>query len=85
MGALRDVQHVKVVSLDKVSAENNIHMYVSKQLKDRPDIGAVEINQIVCKADGLFEWAQLACEWTRSDTAGETVKERFGDLMVPTS
>ena len=85
MGALRDAQHVKAVSLDKVSAENDIHMYVSKQLKDRPDIGAVEINQIVRKADGLFEWARLACEWTGSDTAGETVKERFGDLMVPTS
>ncbi|KIM51385.1 hypothetical protein SCLCIDRAFT_33498 [Scleroderma citrinum Foug A] len=69
MGALRDAQHMKAVSLDKVSAENNIHMYVSKQLKDRPDIGAVEINQI----------------WTGSDTADETVKERFGDLMVPTS
>ena len=85
MGALRDVQHVKAVSLDKVSAEQDIQMYVSKQLKDRPDIGALEINQIVRRADGLFEWARLACGWIGSDTAGETVKERFDDLMVPTS
>jgi len=85
MGALRDAQHVKVVSLNKVSAEHDIHMYVSKQLKDRRDIGAMEINQIVHRADGLFEWARLACEWIGSDTAGETVKERFDDLMVPTS
>ena len=85
MGALRGAQHVKAVSLDKVSAENDIRMYVSKQLKDRPNIGALEINQIVRRADGLFEWARLACGWIGSDTAGETVKERFDDLMVPTS
>jgi len=85
MGALRDAQHVKAVSLDGVSAEQDVHMYVSKQLKDRPDIGAVEINQIVCRADGLFEWARLVCEWIGSDTADETIKKRFDDLMVPTS
>ena len=63
MRALRDTQLVKAVSLDEVSAEHDIHMYVSKQLKDGRDIGATEINQIVRRADGLFEWARLACEW----------------------
>jgi len=85
MRVLYHVQHVKAVSLDKVPAERDIHMYVSKKLDDQPDIGAVEINEIVLRADGLFEWARLACEWIGSDTAGETVKERFYDLMVPTS
>ena len=85
MRALCDAHYVKAVSLDKVSTENDIHMYVSKQLEDRPDIGAVEINKIVRRADGLFKWARLACRWIGSDTAGETVKERFDDLMVPTS
>jgi len=72
MVALCDAQHVKAVSLDKISAERDIHIYVSKQLKSRQDIGAVEINQIVCSADGLFEWARLACEWIRPDAAGES-------------
>ena len=85
MRALRDTQLVKAVSLDEVSAEHDIHMYVSKQLKDGRDIGATEINQIVRRADGLFEWARLACEWIGSDTAGEMVKERFDDLMMPMS
>jgi len=85
MRALRDTQHVRAVSLDEISAEHDIHMYVSKQLKDRRDIGATEINEIVRRAGGLFEWARLACEWIGSDTAGETVKERFDDLMVPMS
>jgi len=83
--ALRDAQHVKAVSLDEFSAERDIHMYVSKQLKDRRGIGATEIDQIACRADGLFEWARLACEWIRPGIAGETNKERFDDLMARTS
>jgi len=83
--ALRDAQHVKAVSLDDFSAECDIHMYVSKQLKDRRGIGATEINEIVRRADGLFEWARLACEWIRPGIAGETNKERFDDLMARTS
>ena len=85
MVTLRDAQHVKTVSLDTVFASHDIHMYVSKQLKGERDIGAVEINQIVCSADGLFEWARLACEFIRPRTVGETVKERFDDLIARTS
>ncbi|KIM51381.1 hypothetical protein SCLCIDRAFT_1224567, partial [Scleroderma citrinum Foug A] len=84
MFALRDTQHVKGVSLDKVPAESDIHLYVSEQLKGGRGIGAVEISQIVCRADGLFEWAWLACEWIRPGIAGETIKERFDDLMKRT-
>jgi len=80
---LRDGQHVKTVSLDKVSAEHDIHLYVSKQLGR--NIGTEEINQIVHSADGLFEWARLACEWIRPGTACGMVKERFDDLMTRTA
>jgi len=83
--ALRKAQHVKAVSLDEFSAECDIHMYVSEQLKDRRGIGATEINEVVRRADGLFEWARLACEWIRPGIAGETNKERFDDLMAGTS
>jgi len=85
VNALHDAQHVKVVCLDEFSAERDIHVYVSKQLKDRRGIGATEIDQIVRRADGLFEWARLACEWIRPGIAGETNKERFDDLMARTS
>ena len=84
MFALHDAQHVKGVSLDKVPAESDIHLYVSEQLKGGRGIGAAEISQIVRRADGLFEWAQLACEWIRPGIAGETIKERFDDLMKRT-
>ena len=84
MFALRDAQHVKGVSLDKVPAESDIHLYVSEQLKGGRGIGAAEISQIVRRADGLFEWARLACEWIRPGIAGETIKERFDDLMKRT-
>ncbi|KIM60025.1 hypothetical protein SCLCIDRAFT_1185303, partial [Scleroderma citrinum Foug A] len=76
---------MKAVSLDKVPAERDIHLYVSERLKKQRVIGATEIAQIVGRADGLFEWARLACEWIRSDAAGETVKEHFNDLMKPMS
>ena len=85
MDTLRDAQHVKAVSLDKVPAERDILLYVSERLKKQRVICATEIAQIVGRADGLFEWARLACEWIGSDAAGETVKERFDDLMKPMS
>ncbi|KIM56435.1 hypothetical protein SCLCIDRAFT_29581 [Scleroderma citrinum Foug A] len=80
-----DACHVKAVSLDQVFADHDIRMYVSKQLKGGQDIGAAEIDQVVSSADGLFEWARLACEFIRPRTVGETVKERFDDLMARTS
>ena len=87
MTALCSVQHVKVVSLDDVPvtfAERDIRLYVSKEVKGFRGIGEREIEDITLKADGLFEWARLACEFIRP-SAGETSEERFDNLMEHTS
>ncbi|KAL4063361.1 hypothetical protein V8B97DRAFT_2011770 [Scleroderma yunnanense] len=86
--ALRDAQHVKATSLDNIPtalAERDIRLYVSNMLRGLEDIGEREIEYITLKADGLFEWARLACDFIKLGFAGETAKERFGDLTARTS
>ncbi|KAL4075164.1 hypothetical protein V8B97DRAFT_1544571 [Scleroderma yunnanense] len=86
--ALGRTQHVKAVSLDNVPAiytERDIHLYVSSELKGHEGIGEAEINQIAHRADGLFEWARLACEFVTLRTLGQTTAERFADLMAQSS
>ena len=77
--------HVKAVSLDDVPVaftECDIHLHLLKGLED---IRKREVSQIAQKADGLFEWASLACEYIRPDTTGESVKERFSNATVHVS
>ncbi|KIK24088.1 hypothetical protein PISMIDRAFT_646831, partial [Pisolithus microcarpus 441] len=76
--------HVKATSLDNVSTEwteRDIHLYISKQLGHLPDIGDTEVQRLVQKADCLFEWARLACDFIKPNRAGATVKERYDDVI----
>ena len=85
---LYNAPHVKTVSLDDVPVaftERDIRLFISVQLKDLEDIGEREVSQIAQKADGLFEWARLACEYIRQDTTGESVQERFSNAIVRVS
>ena len=80
--------HVKAVSLDDVPVactERDIRLFVSMKLGDLEDIGEAEVSQIAHKADGLFEWARLACEFIRQDATSEMVKKRFGDCVANAS
>ena len=86
--ALGKAQHVKAVSLDDVSAiftARDIRLYVSNELGAVEDIGDREINEITCRADGLFEWARLACEFVKPNTLGRTTEERFNELITRAS
>ena len=86
--ALGKAKHVKAVSLDNVSAvftARDIRLYVSKELGAVEDIGDREINEITRRADGLFEWAQLACEFVKPSTLGRTTEERFNELIMRAS
>ncbi|KAI6158930.1 hypothetical protein EDD17DRAFT_1899110, partial [Pisolithus thermaeus] len=58
--------HVKATSLDDVSLEHR----------------GTEIQNIVKKSNGLFEWARLACAFVKPDEAGQTPKERYEELMA---
>ncbi|KAG6328296.1 hypothetical protein ID866_10793, partial [Astraeus odoratus] len=85
---LQGVTHVKAVSLDDISAAsttNDIRLYVSKRLDREKNIQGDDIKEIAKRSDGLFEWARLACEFIKPQTAGETAKERFEDLIARTS
>ena len=80
--------HVKAVSLDDVPVaftERDIRLFASMKLGDLEDIGETEVSQVAQKADGLFEWARLACEFIRQDTTSEMVKKRFGDCVTNAS
>ncbi|KAG6333807.1 hypothetical protein ID866_5285 [Astraeus odoratus] len=79
--ALANAPHVRATSLDDVATDHDIRLYVSKELRPVGEIGDTEIDQIVNKSDGLFEWARLACEFITLSMAGETPRERFDDLM----
>ncbi|KIM63729.1 hypothetical protein SCLCIDRAFT_116601, partial [Scleroderma citrinum Foug A] len=86
--ALGNAQHVKVVSLDDVPAvftERDIRLYVSNELSAVEDIGNREITEITRRADGLFEWARLACEFVKPSTLGRTTEERFNELIMRAS
>ena len=62
--------------------KRDIHLFIFVQLKDLEDIGEREVSQIALKADGLFEWESLACEYIRQDTTGKSVKECFSNAIV---
>ncbi|KIK23348.1 hypothetical protein PISMIDRAFT_65472, partial [Pisolithus microcarpus 441] len=89
--ALPDIQNVlssaplvRATCLDDVSTdstERDIWLYVSKQLGHLPDIGSTEVHRISKKADCLFEWARVACDYIQSNTTGATVKECYDNII----
>ncbi|KIN97223.1 hypothetical protein M404DRAFT_1006269, partial [Pisolithus tinctorius Marx 270] len=82
---LGNSRHALKTCLDDVpleSAERDIRLFVTKEIGHLEGIGSTEINQIAEKANGLFEWARLACEFVRPRRAGHTVKERFDNVVT---
>ena len=84
--ALQDVPHITSKSMDDISiasAEHDVHLYVSTQLgRKLMDRFTIEqISRLVQLADGLFEWARLACEFIKSHKGGFTAMERYEALV----
>jgi hypothetical protein len=68
----RDVQHIRQMSMDDIppaDAKRDIHAYVSKELEGRRFQDG-EFAVLAEKADGLFEWARLACGYIRESHSG---------------
>jgi hypothetical protein len=66
------VQGVRQMSMDDIppaSTERDICAYVSKELEGL-DFQDREFAVLAEKADGLFEWARLACEYIKNSHAG---------------
>ncbi|KAL4071517.1 quinon protein alcohol dehydrogenase-like superfamily [Scleroderma yunnanense] len=86
---IRDVlppaPHVRHQSLDVISpesAEKDVRMYITAKLKSTGrTFKEEEIEQLVKKSDGLFEWARLACDFVTTRKAGVTTDERFQKLV----
>ena len=83
--ALQDIPHITCKSMNDISianAEHDIRLYVSDQLGRLMDrFSTEEISCLVRLADGLFEWARLACEFIKSHKAGFSAMERYEDLI----
>ncbi|KAG6328235.1 hypothetical protein ID866_10854, partial [Astraeus odoratus] len=78
--ALKDLPHAKM-SLDDVPIMNDIRLYIATELAIEHNIDDAEIERLAGKSDGLFEWARLACGYIKASVAGQTVKERFDEVM----
>lgn len=73
-------QHIQRMSMDEIppeTAKQDIRTYVSKKLDGLPDFGETEFGVLAEKADGLFEWARLACDIIKVPPTGVSSKDSF--------
>jgi hypothetical protein len=70
MAEFKDVPHIKHKSMDETleSAQGDIRIYVSEEL---PDFKDWQLTALAQRADGLFEWARLACEYIKKPPMGQ--------------
>ncbi|KIK42083.1 hypothetical protein CY34DRAFT_12587 [Suillus luteus UH-Slu-Lm8-n1] len=73
------VQHIRQMSMDDIPtafAQRDIRAYVSKELEG-PNFQDREFAVLAEKADGLFEWARLACGYIKESHAGLSSMECY--------
>ncbi|KAF8962292.1 hypothetical protein BDZ97DRAFT_1702551 [Flammula alnicola] len=84
---LLDVRHVYQQSMDSIpraSTKDDILSYVSHEIADIMDSvpDGTPLISLASKADGLFEWARLACAYVQGDNdAGLTPQERLDAVL----
>lgn len=83
---LHHVPHIRVQSIDDISqmaTEHDITLYIRHCLRDqcRHPFDEAEFVELSKRADGLFEWARLACEFIASDLGGLTEWERYTSVL----
>ncbi|KAF8965708.1 hypothetical protein BDZ97DRAFT_1810653 [Flammula alnicola] len=84
---LLDVRHVYQQSMDSIpraSTKDDILSYVSHEIADIMDSvpDGTPLISLASKADGLFEWARLACAYVKGDNdAGLTPQERLDAVL----
>jgi hypothetical protein len=77
------VQHIRQMSMDDIPiavAESDIHTYLSKELQGR-GFKDREFAVLAKKADGLFEWARLACAYITEPYVGLSPIDCYDDLV----
>ncbi|KAG1894942.1 uncharacterized protein F5891DRAFT_1281362 [Suillus fuscotomentosus] len=78
--AFHGAQHILPLSMDQIPAtvaERDIRTFVSEELKGLSDFHDKEFASLAAKADGLFEWARLACEYIKDTPPGVRQMPRF--------
>jgi hypothetical protein len=81
---LSGAQHIRRMSMDDISlttAERDICTYVTKELEEVSDVGEREFRTLAEKADGLFEWARLACRYIKEPMLGSSPIDCFNDVV----
>ncbi|KAG8218142.1 WD40 repeat-like protein, partial [Butyriboletus roseoflavus] len=79
--ALQDKFHVRMISLDDIpheSVERDIRLYISHRLHGFRD---EQYALLTTKADGLFEWARIACEFISSPNQGLSPDDLFKRIL----
>ncbi|KAG2343552.1 WD40 repeat-like protein [Suillus weaverae] len=81
---LHHAQHIRRMSMDDIplaTAERDIYAYVSRELEGVSDFGSSVFTALAKKADGLFEWARLACEHIKKTPVGVHPISRFNAIV----
>lgn len=81
--------NIQAKSMDDISpnsAEHDLELYIEDQLcRHSDDLPHWSFYSLAQQADGLFEWARLACVYIRGNTRGFTVKERYEHVVSPST
>jgi WD40 repeat protein len=80
----RDARHIQRLSMDDIpeaTSKRDIHTLVSHELKQVSGLGDKECGDLASKADGLFEWARLACKYIQHPPPGSYPIDRFNAVM----
>jgi hypothetical protein len=76
--------HILRLSMDDIPPEvvgRDIHAFISEELKELSEFRDTHLATLAAKADGLFEWARLACGYIKDTPPGIRQMPRFNALV----
>jgi hypothetical protein len=77
-------RHILRLSMDEIPAavaKRDIYTFVSDKLEGLSHFGDKEFGSLATKAEGLFEWARLACEYIKGNFPGINPRSRFETVV----
>ena len=79
------VSHSRLIPVPDSSIGSDIFKYIRHQLSHLPGaaVGATECQALATKAEGLFQWAYVACEFIKTNKIGDVNPgQRYERFMV---
>jgi hypothetical protein len=80
----KGADHIRRLSMDTIPAEvaeGDIRAFVSEELKELSEFQDKHVARLAVNADGLFEWARLACEYIRRPYFGSSSMNCFDEVV----